>query len=377
MTTTILSSSASTAEVAERIREASARRSPLRIVGAGTWLDANRPVGGATPLLLSALTGIVEYEPGDLTLTARAGTALREIAAITSANDQWLTLDPHGSDDGTIGATVATASAGPLAHAFGTPRDLVLGIEFVTGKGAVARGGGRVVKNVAGFDLTRLLTGSWGSLGAITEVTLRLRARPETDRTIAVAVRDIATLASQLRSTAQVPLAVELVDAAMGRQLGLGDTALLVRLAGNEADVGALRAVFAKLGDVRDVGADVWSRLRTIEPPGATVVRLSAPASQLAGTWSAARAMAGRIPGALVHATCGRGIVRVILPWSDETSLRAALSHSFAGTRIHERLPVDLWRELAPSRTDDRLSRGVKLAFDPERVLNPGILGDA
>src|SRR5439155_9619738 len=102
--------------------------------------------------------GIVEYVPGDLTLTARAGTTLAEIRDATAAEQQWLALDPHGSDDGTIGATVATASAGPLATAFGTPRDLVLGVEFLTGGGALARGGGRVVKNVAGFDLVRLLT---------------------------------------------------------------------------------------------------------------------------------------------------------------------------------------------------------------------------
>ncbi len=377
MSSAVLSACATTNDVVERVRDALARRAPLRISGAGTWLDANRPVRSAAPLSLSALCGIVEYEPGDLTLTARAGTTLREIAAATATNDQWLTLDPHGSDDGTIGATVATASAGPLAHAFGTPRDLMLGVEFVTGKGAIVRGGGRVVKNVAGFDLTRLLTGSWGSLGVITEVTLRLRARPETDRSVAVALRDVATLAAWLRSAAQNPLACELLDAAMARQIGLGETTLLVRMAGNDADVGALRAALGALGDVADVSPDVWTRVRAIEPSGATVLRLSAPPAQLAGTWSAARAIAARVPGGIVHATCSRGVVRIILPSTNETSLRAALSHSFGGTRIYERLPADLWAELAPSPASDRLSRGVKRAFDPAQVLNPGILGDA
>src|SRR5207247_2074887 len=141
------------------------------------------------------LAGITEYVPGDLTLTARAGTTLEDIRLATAAHDQWLALDPYGGDEGTLGATIATASAGPLSTSFGTPRDLMLGLEFVTGEGVVVRGGGRVVKNVAGFDLTRLLTGSWGTLGVITEVTLRLHARPEAEESIAVRLGDDAGIA--------------------------------------------------------------------------------------------------------------------------------------------------------------------------------------
>ena len=165
--------------------DAAQRGAPLRIVGRGTWLDAGRPVRATETLSTRELSGITEYVPGDLTLTARAGTTLGEIREATAAHGQWLALDPSGSDDGTIGATIATASAGPLVTFFGAPRDLVLGVEFVTGAGVVARGGGRVVKNVAGFDLTRLLTGSWGTLGVITEVTVRLHARPEADESVA------------------------------------------------------------------------------------------------------------------------------------------------------------------------------------------------
>ncbi|MGH7647163.1 MAG: FAD-binding oxidoreductase, partial [Gemmatimonadaceae bacterium] len=168
-----------TQDVATLVKDAAANRAPLRIVGRGHWLDAGRPVHTATPLALDALSGIIAYIPGDLTLTARAGTTLAEIASATAEHGQWLALDPFGPDDGTIGATVATASAGPLAHSLGTPRDAVLGLEVVTGDGTIIRTGGRVVKNVAGFDLTRLFTGSWGTLGVITEVTVRLRAKPE------------------------------------------------------------------------------------------------------------------------------------------------------------------------------------------------------
>ena len=154
-----------------------------------------------TRFRLRELSGITEYVPGDLTLTARAGTTLGEIRDATAAHGQWLALDPYGADEGTIGATIATASAGPLSTFFGGPRDLVLGVEFVTGDGVVARGGGRVVKNVAGFDLTRLITGSWGTLGVVTEVTLRLHARPRGDETFALRRR-----ATRTTSTASCAL---------------------------------------------------------------------------------------------------------------------------------------------------------------------------
>src|SRR5262249_12974640 len=180
--TTLVSSPAEA--IAERLRDAGAHDTRLRIAGAGTWLDAGRPVESSEQLSLAAHAGITEYTPGDLTLTARAGTTLREVHDAVAPHGQWLALDPFGADDGTIGATIATASAGPLATRFGTPRDLTLGLEFVSGRGAIVRGGGRVVKNVAGFDLTRLLTGSWGTLGVITEATVRLHARPETDVTL-------------------------------------------------------------------------------------------------------------------------------------------------------------------------------------------------
>src|SRR5688572_27812167 len=170
--------------IAEQVGDAYESRRPLRIRGAGSWLDAGRPTRSADTLSLAAHRGIVEYVPGDLTLTARAGTPLGDIVAATREHGQWLPLDPWGGDDGTLGATVSTGTAGPHALAMGMPRDVVLGMEFVTGTGAVIRSGGRVVKNVAGFDLTRLLVGSWGTLGVITEVTVRLRARPEETRSV-------------------------------------------------------------------------------------------------------------------------------------------------------------------------------------------------
>ncbi len=203
----------STAEVLERVRgsvmpkgfECATPAAPLRIVGSGTWLDAGRPVRGANELSLADDDAIVEYVPSDLTLTARAGVTLAHIARVTAAERQWLALDPHGAASGTLGATIATASAGPLAHAFGTPRDNVLGVEAVIGTGEIVRAGGRVVKNVAGFDLTRLFTGAWGTLAVITEATVRLRALPERDQTLTLAVPPVEALERWLAKVRALP----------------------------------------------------------------------------------------------------------------------------------------------------------------------------
>lgn len=147
------------------------------MVGRGAWLDAGNPVAARGRLSLAHDSGIVAYTPGDLTITVRAGSTIGEIGDTLRPHDQWLALDPAGGPDGSIGATVATCSYGPAAALFGTPRDQVLGMTIVTGNGDIIKPGGRVVKNVAGFDLTRLMIGAWGTLGVITEVTLRVRSR--------------------------------------------------------------------------------------------------------------------------------------------------------------------------------------------------------
>ncbi|HKG93355.1 MAG TPA: FAD-binding protein [Gemmatimonadaceae bacterium] len=390
--------SAEAAAVQDRVRSAAASRTPLRLAGRGAWLDAGRPVRAAERLSLAETAGIVDYVPGDLTMTVRAGTTLGEIAAAAGAEGQWLALDPPGRDDGTIGATAATASAGPLAHGFGLPRDNVLGLEFVDGTGAVVRGGGRVVKNVAGFDLTRLLVGSWGTLGAITEVTVRLRALPARELTLALALPDPserggAPLRDTLAALRAAPLAawaLEAVNPELAASLGLGDAPVaLARVGGNEelvrAQHDALRAIG---GDVREVDSSVWARLRACEPERAIVLRYSWPPAQLAE--NCARLFAHRPreasdapPAPLMHASLGRGVLRCIVPLPDSPAdarrrlLLPRLIPDASGTRIFERLPGPLWTELGiPPAAGDRLSRGIKAKFDPAGVLNPGILGE-
>jgi glycolate oxidase FAD binding subunit len=370
-------------QVRDIVREAIDRKTRLRIAGRGTWLDAGRPVRDARIISLDAMRGIVDYTPGDLTLTARAGTSLAEIAAITAPHGQWLALFPWGGDDGSLGATVATATAGPMSGTVGTPRDIVIGLEAVTGAGDVVRGGGRVVKNVAGFDLTRLMVGAWGTLGVITEVSVRLRGLP--DRVISVAIpapnasASLGDLLARLRTAAIAPMALELVSAALAERLGVGEQpALLARLFGNAEAVGAQRTALGELADVTDVPDAVWHALRTAEANQATVLRLSSPVARFAETWSAASALAA-LGGGHAHASVLRSSARVILPNTDGVPAEAtiaALRSKPRDTRIFERLAGSLWSELAPSPVADRLSRGVRAAFDPHGLLNPGILGE-
>jgi glycolate oxidase FAD binding subunit len=381
--------------IVEHLRSALENGTRVRIAGAQRWMDAGRPVVADDEIALAEHTGILEYVPGDLTMTVRAGTSLREIAATAAEHNQWLPLDPFGSDDGTIGATVATASGGPLAHAFGTPRDQVIGAGFVSGRGDYVRAGGRVVKNVAGFDLTRLVTGSWGTLGAITDVSLRLRAVPAVDLTLGLVISDTAVRFRQALDSVSgahvAPLALELVNARIATALSAGaDTMLLIRLAGNRAAVAAQRDVFAGFGEIRNLDMKIWKKLREIEPAGSAVVRYSGKLSEVGGLWrrgggphaAAAGGQPPRAPArALIHATIGRGIVRCIIPSSSDSVAFARILRELPPADesiacVFERLPPALWIELAPSTMNDPLHRRVKEAFDPAMLLNPGILGE-
>lgn len=371
-----------TRAVVDQIRAANASRTPLRVRGAGRWLDAGRPCRASETLDLGADSGVVEYEPGDLTLTARAGTSLAELGRVTRAEGQWLPLHPMGPDEGTLGATIATASCGPLASAFGTPRDHVLGCELVTGTGDVVRAGGRVVKNVAGFDLVRLNTGAWGTLGVLTELSVRLRALPEVERTLAVEVG--ASEAWQwLRASEFTPIAAELTSAGLAAMLGIGSAAtLLLRFGGNEALVRAATESASSLGTSREVNAVVWDAVAASEPQGSAVIRLSTAPSRAAALWDRAASIVERAHGS-AHATLQRGVVRCVLPvgGADEEEEHARLRGMIGalqnlGTAVVERLPAPLWASLVPPAAVDPLSVGVRDAFDPHRILNPGILGE-
>ena len=369
-------------EIGATVEAAGRSGRALRITGRGSWLEAGGPVDARETLSIGSHSGVVDYVPGDLTITVRAGTPLSEIAAVTREHGQWLPLDPPGSPDGTIGATVATGSYGPLATAFGRPRDQVLGIEFVSGTGEVITVGSRVVKNVAGFDLTRLLVGSWGTLGVLTQMTLRLRARSDVDRSAAIVVpargKKLAAALAAVRGARVAPIALELLSPTVSGRLGMrGETVLLARFGGNEESVSAQLAELASLGDSIPVAEGCWEKLRSLDGEAGATLRFSTPLTDLPLVWDALGDASGEGDELLRHATVMRGIVRCMLgARSAGRDAVAAIARPLESARfIPERLGREVWPELAPSPVSDPISLRVKQAFDPANVLNPGILG--
>ena len=361
--------------VRDAIADAHASQAPLQIVGAGSWRNAGAPVAATRALSLRQVSGIVEYVPGDLTITARAGTSMAELAHATAAHGQWLGLDPAGDRLGTIGATIATASSGPLAHAFGTPRDLVLGLEVVTGYGEVVRPGGRVVKNVAGFDLVRLFTGSWGTLGALTSVTLRLRALPVHDVTLVMPVRDTAQLNEllpALRANTVSLLACEWLDGGTASRHGVsaGDDVILLRIGGNDRFVRGQRAVLDAIAPCRSADPAIWSAIAALDVQAEAVVRFSGMVSDVASRIAHLRiTLTAAGATVAVHASLGRGIVRVIVT-DGAAQARAVLQLAASGeSRVVERLPAAWWGT-EPDPFAGGLAGRIRDAFDPRRVCN-------
>ena len=294
-----------------------ASREGWRVLPAGlcTWLGGGGAVEADVVVSTRNLRGLTAYEPADLTFTADAGIPWGTLREATRLNAQWLPLDPPGFREGSLGALVATGASGPLRQAYGTPRDHVLGVTMVSGDGRVLKWGGRVVKNVAGFDVTRLTVGSWGALGVVTSVSARLFPLPERDLTILVRAPSAEDLLGPARSMALSPLpfsAVELLEpvGAVSPHLEEGElkAALALRVAGSEAQVREAEArVFDESFLRNDVGAGSALRLRDSESVAfhdalsrweegvPLVLRLSALPSRLPSLLQEARELRTRI----------------------------------------------------------------------------------
>jgi glycolate oxidase FAD binding subunit len=208
----------------------------VRIEGAGTWLPSDAPADLA--LTTRRLDRVPAVEPQDLTATAEAGIGLDQLRQQLADRGAWLAVDPPGLAGRTLGSMVATASAGPLRQGFGPVKDHLLGVTFVTGDGRMVQSGGRVMKNVAGYDLTRLQAGGFGAFGVIVLVHLRLRALPRADVThLLEGSRDELTqVAEDIAATGLTPAALELVSPALARR---DRWVLAVRLVGSPALVAA------------------------------------------------------------------------------------------------------------------------------------------
>ena len=255
------------------IAEAATTGRKLQIVGGGTRAEIGAP-RQAERLDMAGFSGVIDYDPAELVLTAGAATPLAEIEALIASNNQMLAFEPHGAPGSTIGGVVAAGVSGSRRVSRGAVRDHLLGFKAVSGRGEVFVGGAKVVKNVTGYDLPKLACNSWGPLFAMTEVTLKVLPAPETALTLAAEGLDPA-------------VAVALMSRALGSQAAAATSACAdgvtaLRLEGFGPSVAARRALLETMAPLSALSeteaATFWAKLKHPLPEASVLWRLSLPA---------------------------------------------------------------------------------------------------
>jgi glycolate oxidase FAD binding subunit len=399
-------------ELAGAVRAASQTGAAVIPWGGGTRITLGFPPRAADLVVQTErLAEIVEYEPADLTVTVRAGMRLSDLQARLGAEGQMLALDPAAAERATIGGLIAANASGPLRLLYGTARDLVIGTRVVNADGVVSKAGGRVVKNVAGYDLNKLYVGSLGTVGVIVELSFKLHPLPQAQGLLLAAFGSAEDAAGPIRALARSalsPAAIELLDAGAAAALpgppGVeGDGVLLA-----VAALGFEKAVQRQLGDVkalcerastaeavREGGAldGLWSRLRELSDPSApdvALLKLAVPPARGAVALATARDAAreaGFGPSTQAHA--GSGVVYLRLEpgaWDAERLGRLValvmrlrgFARGEGGSLVVEACPVaakqgddgiDSWGEVGSGFP---VMRALKENLDPTGTLNPG-----
>ncbi len=373
----------SEAELAEMVAGANG---PLRIVGGGTR-DVGRPVEGEE-LSSLGLSGVTLYEPGALTLVVRAGTPLAEVEAVLAGEGQRLAFEPMDhrgllgtSGEPTIGGAVAANVSGPRRVQAGACRDFLLGVRFVDGAGRVVANGGRVMKNVTGYDLVKLMAGSWGSLGVLSELSFKVLAIPQAEATLVGRGLDpeagVKALSVALGSPFDVSGAAHLCGGAARTQ---------VRIEGLEASVAYRRDRLKELlpGFEAVEGADsaaLWAEVRDVAPfagQAGAVWKVSVRPSDAPGMCKAL-AEEGLAHQAILD--WGGGLVWLLVPETGDGGA-AAVRGQVAALGGHATLvrgsaalrnTVPVFQPEVPALA--ALSRGLRAKFDPRGILNPGLTG--
>jgi glycolate oxidase FAD binding subunit len=375
--------------------------------GQGTWLRGGGRTEADLVVSTRRMSGIEEYEPADLTFTAGAGITLSALGEATASNGQWLPIDPPGGLRGSLGAAVSLGVGGPLRQLYGPPRDHILGLSMVSGDGRILRWGGRVVKNVAGFDLTRMSIGSWGTLGVVTSVSARLFPIPEAELALILRGPRAESLlpAAVLMARSPLPLAsIELLDPLADPGAGVGSGAgLVLRLLGSRAQVAEMESRIRS--DLSGEGAGweraegdesktLHERLCQWERGAELVLRLALLPSHLETLYGEMAELRDAVGKALpegagevrTSAHVGAGILRVAvsgpLPQGPGLGIWASV---LGGLRIRledrggsltlSRAPgplldeVGAWGSVGDEAT---LLKGIKKQFDPQGILAPG-----
>jgi len=378
-------------EIAAAIREAAAAKTPLELKTGGTRRALGRPVQAAKTLSLAGLKDVTLYEPGELTLVVQAGMTIAALNDLLDAENQQLTFEPPdhrvllGSNgESTIGGAVAVAASGPRRLRAGAVRDALLGIRYVNGQGEVLRSGGRVMKNVTGYDLPKLMCGAYGTLGAITEIGLKVIPKVEIVKTLAVVglgdERAVAAMSSALKTPTDVSAAAHL-PAAASKELGFSDSVTLLRVEGFETQaayrITVLREALATFGDLVEIDTNPWPAIRDVmmfAGDDRAIWRLSVKPTDAPGLVAALRDQMDCEAffdwgGGMIWLACVEGAD------ASEPIVRAALGgvggHATlmrASDTVRAAVPV-FQPEPAPIAA---LSERIRAQFDPAGILNPG-----
>ena len=387
-------------EAAAAVADAVAARTPLAVEGGGTKAAVGRPSRAERVLSAARLRGITLYEPAELVVGARAGTPLAEVAATLAARGQALPFEPMdhrrllGSDgEPTLGAVAAANLSGPRRIQAGAARDGLIGVRFVNGRAEVVKNGGRVMKNVTGLDLVKLMAGSWGTLGFLTEVTFKVLPVPETTATVALAglddVRAVEALCLALGSPYEVTGAAHL-PAGLAGAAGLagvaglgGEARTLLRLEGFAASVayraGELRTLLRRHGSAEIVEtAGLWEAIRDVHPLAEPRERAVWRVSTAPTRGPAVTAALARLRDATWFYDWGGGLIWIATDATGDAGaadLRAALRPS-GGHAALVRAPPAVRAAVAVFEPQPeplmRVQRGIKAALDPHGLFSPG-----
>lgn len=341
-------------EICEQVRAAAAASESLAIIGGGTRGRQCTPVRGR-PLKLAGHAGIVDYQPSELVLTARAGTRLVELEHALAETGQMLPFEPpRFGDAATLGGAVALGASGPRRPWTGAVRDFVLGVRVINGRGELLRFGGQVMKNVAGYDAARLMVGARGTLGVLTEVSLKVLPRPESERTFCLQLDGYCALRKFIEwGRTSLPLSAAAWESDGG--------SLKVRLSGAER---AVQAAARRVGGEEDTAGEAyWQSVRDLQHP-----LLQADAPQL---WRLVVPPAAPLPETPHNA--------ILLDWGGaqrwlQSGFDAEYVHAMAAKNGGHAAPVRGGVPSLPS-VQRELHRRLKQAFDPAGVFNPGAFG--
>jgi glycolate oxidase FAD binding subunit len=373
------------------LSEAHEARLALTPVGGGTHLGlGNVPEAYDAALSLRRLARVVAYEPADLTVTVEPGVRLVDLERLLEAQGQFLPLDPACGDGATIGGVLAANAHGPLRHAYGTARDWLIGIRVVHADGSVSKSGGRVVKNVTGYDMHKLYVGSLGTLGVIAEATLKVAPRPATESTVAIACRSAAQASELILAAHDAGLALHAAELlsppASHAVLGPSSWSAVLRVAGAasavERSLREIDAAASATGVMVDACATqaTWKAWGDAFGPTGLSLRISVMPSVVG---EVAQVLDRRFTGAgaRISATVSAGLIRATLEPSRDVragalveAAREIASRYEGGVVVDAASPV-LKREIdvfGPARSDIAIMKRLKDEFDPLRLLSPG-----